>query len=512
MKSWETISYQTIKKVSFYNKELTVEFENGDIVSFEIKALLPFVSETELNDLSENSVTWSSYDIHFSLKEDKNISIPWDKIRVMTDKEFSRFIAEKAEEQAKLIGVKIKRLREKKGIRSNDLAERSGITAQTISRIEKGHTDVGFTTLKKLLASMGYSLKDLANEELELDSLSNQEITYNLLFRKLVRAGIDSTLLLKRIIPPNVHSALTSSKGQQSPLLLNEAASYVSTVYNWSIKDIWHKNDLTVPSNAGTEALYKMPANANINQIKAYAHYGHYLAKICLKAIVSQPELEFPGDVTEFKNAVFSEYGSLDFESVLRFAWDLGIIVLPLNDSGLFHGACWNIDDKYVIILKQNTSFHSRWLFDLLHELYHVFDHLQEANSALIETSEISPFANDESLQEREANSFANLVLFDGKSEEYAQECIQIADWNLSKLSAAVKKISTRQNIRADNLANYLAFRLSFQNQQWWAQATKLQIVEPKPYLIALNILKEKVSFNKLNPIESNLLKMAMNP
>lgn len=138
-----------------------------------------------------------------------------------------------------------------------------------------------------------------------------------------------------------------------------------------------------------------------------------------------------------------------------------------------------NIGGRYVVIVKQNTKFHSRWIFDLLHELYHVFDHLQEPDTSIVEAGEISPFASDESMQEREANSFANLVLFDGKAEEYAQKSIEAAKWDLRGLATNVKKISKLYKIREDSLANYLAFRLSFQNQNWWAQANSLQTSDP---------------------------------
>lgn len=511
MKNWETITYQTIRNASLQNNMLEVEFNNDDKVKIDINSLLPFVDEGVVKLLNRGSVQHSAYEVNFKLDDEKDISIPWDKIRVLTDKEFGRFMAEKAEEQAKLIGIKLKRLREKKGIRSNELAERSGITPQTITRIEKGHTDVGFSTLRKLLASMGYTLKDLANQELELEAEKQPEKSYQFLLKKLMKAGVDSQLLLKKIIPEGIQNALTSTKNQQPDLLLDEAAAYVSTVFNWSIEDVWSNRELAVQPNAASEALYKMPANANVNQIKAYAHYGYYLVNVVKKACNKIENIEYPGDTEEFKQTLLSEYGNISLESILRYSWDMGIIVLPLNDSGLFHGASWNIGGRHAVIVKQNTNSHSRWIFDLLHELYHVFYHLQKSNTSIVETSEISPFSNDAPQEEREANSFANLVLFDGKAEEYAQESVSIANWNLAKLSKAVQQVAELNQVRTDSLANYLAFRLNFQGQNWWGQASQLQETTPNPYSVAIDILKEKISINKLNPIEANLLKMAMN-
>lgn len=419
-------------------------------------------------------------------------------------------MAEVAEEQSKLIGVKIKKLREKSGIKGYDLAARSGISAQTISRLEKGHTDVSFSTLRRILASMGYSLKDLANQELELENANLQEISYNFLLKKLSGVGIDKNFLTTRIIPSRVHKVLSSRKDQPQ-LLLNEAASYVSEVYGWNIDDIWTSSKLRVPKEASLSALYKMPANVNINQIEAYSHYSQYIANVVLKATAGLSTKPLPLSTEQFLKDYYNQYATLDLLFLVEFIWSLGIIVLPLNDAGLFHGAAWKIDGRYVIIVKQNSLFHARWIFDLLHELYHVLDHLKDADArSIIEIEEISPVSKTDSMEEREANTFANLVLFNGKAEEHAQKATEIARWNVSNLAAAVKKVATQHKIRIDSLANYVAFRLSTQNQNWWGHATKLQIADPNPYQIVLEKLKGEIKFNSLTPLEENLLKMAI--
>src|SRR5687767_5155394 len=61
----------------------------------------------------------------------------------------------------------------------------------------------------------------------------------------------------------------------------------------------------------------------------------------------------------------------LELHSVLNFFWDEGIPVLPLSDSGAFHGACWRTAGRNVIVVKQRSRFMSRWVFDLLHEWHH---------------------------------------------------------------------------------------------------------------------------------------------
>lgn len=67
-------------------------------------------------------------------------------------------------------GTRIRTLRQRRGLMSKDLAERAGITPQSLSRIENGKHDVVFKTLQKLLSAMGYELKDLSVESSALEN------------------------------------------------------------------------------------------------------------------------------------------------------------------------------------------------------------------------------------------------------------------------------------------------------------------------------------------------------
>jgi len=506
MEKWEKSSYQKIEDVKFDRNKLFVRFENGDSIEVSIDAVVQYgASEIEWNKITNSSyalvVPAKPYDIENTLGQ----------ITCISDKDFSKHLAEQAEEQAKLIGIKIKRLREKKGLKSNDLAERAGITAQTISRIEKGHTDVNFGTLRKILASMGYSLKDLANQELELElEMDSSHKNYSYLLKRLAITGIDANLLTRKIIPSNIQTALAGYKDQQPELLLDEAASYVSNIYGWSLKDIWSNESLNIRNEPAAAAYFKMPTNANMNQIKAYAHYAFYLAKIVLKCFSSPTTKEYPADINEFKTGLLNHYEKIELSTVLSYTWDLGICVLPLNDSGVFHGASWNIEGRHVIVLKQNTNSHARWIFDLLHELYHVFAHLDKPNSSVVETEELSPFSSNEAIEELEANAFANKVLFGNNAEKLAEECVKDAEWKLENLKNSVIKVAKKEKISSDILSNYLAFRLSYQGQNWWATATKLQVTEPDPFKLAVDFINKKIDRDKLNPIDSNLLSTAL--
>lgn len=500
MNNWDKNTYQRIEHVILLKDSIEVLFENGDEAKVSLKSVLPIsFNETHLE------MDFNSYEV--ILKNDKDLTVvPWSKIRVLTDLEYSRYMVEQAEEQAKEIGKKIKGLRERKGIKSNELADRSGLTAQTISRIERGHTDVSFATLKKMLAAMGLTLKELADYQLEEQTLPERTVNY--LLRRLSKAGIDSKFLLNRLIPKRID--LDNLKADLPPLLLNEIVTYIKTVYDWSTEAIWSNDDLVINDNASKLAFYKKPVNSNLYQIKAYSHYAYYISKLVLQSTPSLKKKEYPADIDEFRN-LFDISKIIDFESCLSLVWDLGICVMPLRDKGLFHGASWNINGRHIIILKQTSNSQAKWLFDLLHELYHVFAHLDDPNTSVIETEEISEATDQTAVEEAEANSFAHKVLFNSQTEKIVEQCLLHANYKIENLKVAVSKVSMDEHIGADIIANYLAYRLSLQNENWWSTATSLQITNPDPYDIAIKYLKDYLEDNINNPIEANLLEMAIN-
>ncbi|MDA9554648.1 XRE family transcriptional regulator [Pelobium sp.] len=500
MNNWDNNIYQRIDSVTQKKHSIEVLFENGDNITVDLKSIIPISFDDGILDITNNS-----YEISIK-NEQEIIVVPWSKIRVLTDVAFSKHMVQIADEQAREIGKKIKSLRERKGIKSNELADRSGLTAQTISRIERGHTDVSFATLKKMLAAMGLNLKDLAESHIDTEKLT--EKSWSTLLRRLSKAGLDAKFLLKKIIPERID--IEKYKNNLPPLLLDEITTYISSIYNWSSDDLWGIDDLVIDENASKTAFYKRPANSNIYQIRAYSHYAHHIAKIVLKNTESLPQIEYPEDIEELRKR-FNPENPISFEECLKVIWDLGICVIPLRDKGIFHGASWNIDGRHVIILKQTSTSQAKWLFDLLHELYHIFVHLDQENTSVIELEEISPSIDQGSIEEAEANSFAHQVLFKDNTEELLSLCLSKANHRIENLKHTVEEIALEKRIGKDVLANYMAYRLGFQGQNWWGTANSMQITEPDPYLIAVNYLKGKMNNITSNPIESNILSMALN-
>lgn len=159
IRKWDTPQYQRISDVLFDDQKLKVFFQDGTFAIIEPqKVLPPNVQQPSWEHLYHNT-----YEIILPT-ENKSIEISWSTIRVLSDVQYSRHMAKKAEDQARTIGKRIKDLRERRGIKSRELAERAGIAPQSLSRIENGKHDVVYKTLRKILGAMDYSLKDLTED------------------------------------------------------------------------------------------------------------------------------------------------------------------------------------------------------------------------------------------------------------------------------------------------------------------------------------------------------------
>ncbi|MGB7290959.1 MAG: helix-turn-helix transcriptional regulator [Thermodesulfobacteriota bacterium] len=500
MKKWNDLKYQSITDAKIEGNTLTVNFEDGNISRIPVQHIIPLnVKSANLQDLSYNS-----YEI--IIPTDKgDIEIPWSKIRLLSDDEFGAYMAKSAEQEAKKIGNRIRFLRESRNLKSKDVAFRAGITPQSLSRIEGGRHDIGFATLQKILTVMGYELSDLV-----IDEPQEEEKTFSALLRKLSKSGIDKNLVLEKIIPRWIQEALQESREESPEILVNEAAKSVSDVFGWPVSEIWSKETLTIDRSPALNAFFKSRSRVDEKRAFTYSVYVYKLCQIILLATSDLPRKKYPETIQDIKSQLFTKDKFPSFEDLITYIWDLGICVIPLSDSGLFYGASWNIKGRHCIILKQKTRFHARWYYDLLHEFYHVLDHLSEEDTGILENEEISPFTVVDSKEEKEANSFANHLIFDGRAEDLAQQCVKVAEGKLEKLKWAVIRVAKQENILADFLANYLAFRLNQQGENWWGTANNLQLDQPLPITIARDVLINHLDFRKISDNERILVEMAL--
>jgi hypothetical protein len=77
-------------------------------------------------------------------------------------------------------------------------------------------------------------------------------------------------------------------------------------------------------------------------------------------------------------------------------------------------------------------------------------------------------------------------------------------------LSSVVPDVAHREGVPADALANYMAFRLSRQGENWWGPAMNLQRTDEDPWRIARDILLEHAKLSRLAGPDRELLARAL--
>lgn len=156
---WNDHKYTAIAEAMYdpARDALTVRFWDGDCVT---------VSAWRLLGRGDRYPDWAHMEVidgmHVSIPTPREpIELPGFMIRSVTDPIFAAHLARQAEESARRVGNKLKELRQARGLTAQQVAERVGMTQQGVSRIEQGRHAVSYPTLEKLLAAMGYTLKDL---------------------------------------------------------------------------------------------------------------------------------------------------------------------------------------------------------------------------------------------------------------------------------------------------------------------------------------------------------------
>jgi transcriptional regulator with XRE-family HTH domain len=392
------------------------------------------------------------------------------------------------------------------GISQRELAERLGLKEQQIQRYEATeYASASLARVTEVVRALGITVR-------EDIFLPGAQISPTNFFTRLKAVGLDRSFILRRLLPSPLATFLqrthgTDGAGVDTAIL--RAAAVVGRVFGWTPSTIFASTPLQLSAAMVGAPRFKVATRTDERRLNAYTVYAHYLALLVLEATAALPRKPIPTEATEVRDAVLSAYGDITFEHVLRYVWSLGVPVLPLNDPGAFHGACWRVDERNVIVLKQQTRSPLRWLIDLLHEVWHAGQEPEQDQLAAIEAGETTQ-ERRESPEEQIATQFAGDVVLAGRAEELAERCVQAARGSVERLKAAVPRVAARENVPADALANYMAFRLALQGINWWGAATNLQATDVDPWQIARDVLLEQANFERLNDVDRHLLLRAL--
>jgi len=238
-----------------------------------------------------------------------------------------------------------------------------------------------------------------------------------------------------------------------------------------------------IPIAANTQ--YKLPQDQNARKLAAYTSYAFCISSLLLKCANKQLQSALSSDAEIFYTNICLKYDSLTFQNTLSYIWDLGIPVMSLKDPGTFHGACWRIERHSVIAIKRTILSQSRWLFDLLHEYKHAVQNQGQQNVSIAEQGDMSSDRRTNP-EEIDASQFSGDVILAGNTEEIVNDCEIATNGKLQLLKSVVSKVAKRYGAPVGAVANYMAYRLSLQDENWWGTVTKLQTKDERPWEIAM--------------------------
>lgn len=156
-------AYLEIVDVSANPERILVSFANGDRVQLPTASVAPSRRRTGID---WDGVRLNSARTTILVPADAtHLEIPATRVRRLTDKRFADHLSKVAHEQAKMIGSRLKLLRERHGLTQKHVAQAAGLEPANLSRIESGRFDVSSTTLWRVLSAMDCSIADLLDTE-----------------------------------------------------------------------------------------------------------------------------------------------------------------------------------------------------------------------------------------------------------------------------------------------------------------------------------------------------------
>jgi len=376
-----------------------------------------------------------------------------------------------------------------RGLTQKELADRIGVKPQQIQRWEDSdYETAGFNNFIKIAEALEIAVHE---------SILLQQKAQNSP-KVLAECGIDLKFVQRRLVP---------TAGNESHRILSAASEYLKRIWGLVVSPDGTIDTRSVNWTAAETVRYKLPKDANPVRVRAYTQYAYYIAEQVAGTLAGS-SAPVPRDWKLAREAFSSDDGVLSLGTALEKAWQMNIAVIPLSDPIRFHGCCWRINSRNVIVLKQSVRAEARWLFDLLHELYHAGDNSHQTFATVVGDG-----ANDqrrESADERAANLFAGNVLLAGVAEELYRECLMGAKGHVANLKRSVRNVAERRNVNLGVLANYVAYSLKEeQDVDWWGAASNLQPESDDAYTIAATIFKTKFRADKLPEMDRTLIELA---
>ena len=392
------------------------------------------------------------------------------------------------------------RARIAKGWTQRDLAERLGMKPQQVQRYEEErYLRASTSRLAEVMEALGI--------DFEADvQLAEHHAPFKQLKRRLLSLGLHRQFVERRL--------LQGADDKTPPTRLLAYAERAARLLSTTVRDLLDDN-APLPQFA-TTARFKAPRNASKQAIDSYTRYAETVADIALKATAHLGNPSAPGTSREIREAIDAHArriappsanpdlsSTILLSGALHYLYSLNIPVVPLNDPGGFHGACFSRDGRSVIVLKQTTNSPGRWLADLLHEIDHLRDPEKQSFRSWIELGDVSEWSD--APEEKHANDFAADILFSGRAAAVLTQCLERAEGSVERLKSIIPRVAREAEVPEDVLANYLAFQLTPRGFNWWGTAATFQ-QEADPRRITADLLLQRLDLTVLDAVERDTI------
>lgn len=376
-----------------------------------------------------------------------------------------------------------------KNLTQKDLAKLANVAPQQIQRWEEDdYHKAKFEQLIKIAKALDVSVSEKISFEKEAKGNA----------RSLKKIGIDAKFIQKRLCP-DVEDSIGG--------LLSKASALLERIWGVRLGGDGTLDTRNFSCDGLRYARFKLQKNAEEDRVKAYAQYAYTIAEIVSDAATS--DVVQPSENWKDVEADILSIGEMNLKNCLEYVWDLGIPVIPLSDSIRLHGGCWRIKGRNCIILKQSNREESRWMFDLMHELFHAIDERGEQNFQAIELDGTAPERREADIELR-ANNFAGNVLLNGRAEELYNQVILASSGKVPFIKRNVKIVAKSQGVSQGVLANYAAFRLhNDRGVAWWGAASNLQSGNRDAYSVTQSVFREKCSFVRMSNLDRHIVELA---
>lgn len=360
-----------------------------------------------------------------------------------------------------------------------ELAERLNLREQQIQRYEaNNYAGASIGRIEEVMRALGVRLHGQVS--LPREDTSN-------LRRALINLGIRDETVDRRFMAGG-----PSQSGSQLLTATTKAWRIFGTDFDESA------DDSRRPALAG--AQFRASSAASREYLSGYARYAEYLAATLIEAC-REPYRPLP-NVHEIRQIIAEYQHSDPLEALLHLCWRHGIPVLPLSDVGAFYGACFWINDRPAIALKNNVRSPDRWAFLLAHEM----DHVRNPENESVLEGDLSTREWRSQPSEQAADKFAVDVLLGDKANAIVDVAVETANGNIAQLKSVLPAVAKAGDVPVGILADHIAARIGAAGDNWWPTAASLHNTDVDAWRVTRSVLFEYVDLSRLDAIDREIL------